>query len=305
MTFPEPAKVSNNGLTGHLTSGTFLSISQELTPKTQVGLKNRFVMGVVTVSLKPSLMSKHKSLNANNASQTSQHIALVLILVFITASQTRGQTKQDPHRPACHAARCLKIKSFLKSHYCGASPYGNGPDDGCLIKVPTKPNDSVTVKADYKCDWDEQKQTTRCQQYGQPSLAVRRALVGELHRLGMPENPHGEIYYTVWESAKLGWTLAAADYSRQDGDSIELCEVLVILDANLQVTVLRQQLLQKTDADVSDVTQWSLLDIMDSDGVGRVEVVLGADAYEDHWLEVISVHDGTVQTVFSGLGYYL
>jgi hypothetical protein len=34
-------------------------------------------------------------------------------------------------------------------------------------------------------------------------------------------------------------------------------------------------------------------------------VILVGDAYEDHWLEVISVHDGSAKTIFSGLGYYL
>ena len=38
---------------------------------------------------------------------------------------------------------------------------------------------------------------------------------------------------------------------------------------------------------------------------GQVDVVLVGDAYEDHWLEVISVGNGTAKTIFSGLGYYL
>jgi hypothetical protein len=39
---------------------------------------------------------------------------------------------------------------------------------------------------------------------------------------------------------------------------------------------------------------------------GRQEVILEGDSYEDHWLEVLGVPDHlTVETIFSGLGFYL
>ena len=43
-------------------------------------------------------------------------------------------------------------------------------------------------------------------------------------------------------------------------------------------------------------------------GCGRdrhLEVVLEGDAYENHWFEVVRIHDGSFKTIFTGLGYYL
>jgi len=55
-----------------------------------------------------------------------------------------------------------------------------------------------------------------------------------------------------------------------------------------------------------DVTDWTLLDLADTRGGGHVDVILVGDAYEDHWLEVISVNNGSAKTIFFlGLGYYL
>jgi len=36
-----------------------------------------------------------------------------------------------------------------------------------------------------------------------------------------------------------------------------------------------------------------------------MEFVLRGDAYENHWLEVVSVQGDSFKTIFSGLGYYL
>ncbi len=69
--------------------------------------------------------------------------------------------------------------------------------------------------------------------------------------------------------------------------------------------VLRELRLQNTDEDVKSVTEWSLIDLADVGADGSVNVILEGDAYEDHWLEVVSVRDGAPKTIFSGLGYYL
>ena len=37
----------------------------------------------------------------------------------------------------------------------------------------------------------------------------------------------------------------------------------------------------------------------------EIKILLKGDEYEDHWLEVIRVHGGHAETIFSGLGYYL
>jgi len=96
-----------------------------------------------------------------------------------------------------------------------------------------------------------------------------------------------------------------AYHSRSVGPDLELCEVIVVVDESSHVTVLRKLPFQKTDADVPTVTQWAPVGIADVDGEGHEDVVLEGDAYENYWLEVISVRDGSPKTVFSGLGYYL
>ena len=121
----------------------------------------------------------------------------------------------------------------------------------------------------------------------------------------MPLKAKGPTYFTVWKSASSGWSLAAADYSRLRGNDIELCQVIVIIDRNSQVLVLRQLPFKKVDADVNTVTQWFPLDLADVEGNGQVDVILEADAYENHWLEVVSVRDEAVETIFSGLGYQI
>ncbi|SRR6266404_115543 len=89
------------------------------------------------------------------------------------------------------------------------------------------------------------------------------------------------------------------------GSDIELCEVVAVVDQNAHVTVLRKLPLKKTDVDVPGVTERTPLDLADTRGTGQLDVILVGDAYENHWLEVISVHNGSARTIFSGLGYYL
>jgi hypothetical protein len=92
-----------------------------------------------------------------------------LLSLFVLSALASVQAERDPHRPACVDSHCRKIRSFLRAHYCGASPFGNGPDDGCEIKRVEKPGTGVEVLADYKCEWSESKQAAQCEQHGQPS----------------------------------------------------------------------------------------------------------------------------------------
>jgi len=159
------------------------------------------------------------------------------------------------------------------------------------------------VTAGFDCKWVEDAR--KCEQRGQPSPSVRSILIGELRRLGLPARAPGQIYFTEWESTSSGWFLAAADYDYLKGDDLTLCEVIAITDQNSHVHVLRKVPFQKTGAVKPEVTTWSAIDLADVDGDGHIDVILEGDAYEDHWLEVDSVRDGSFRTIFSGLGYYL
>jgi hypothetical protein len=241
----------------------------------------------------------------NSSVSTTRILVAVLLSLFAVSAYANPQEENDPHRPACSTATCRKIKSFLKAHYCGESPSGNGPDDGCEIKFPKKPQNGVEVLADYHCEWNAAKQDSVCRQTGQPSASVRGILFSELRRLGLPANASGQTHFYVMKSVASGWSVAGAEYSHKVGDDIGLCEVILMIDQNSHVTVLRELLFQKTDVDVPKVTEWFPVDLADVDGDGQMDVILEGDAYEDHWLEVVSLHNGSPQTVFSGLGYYL
>jgi hypothetical protein len=226
---------------------------------------------------------------------------LILLLTF--GGQLKGQAEKDPHRPTCTSAGCRKIRSFLKAHYCGESPAGNGPDDGCEIRPPKKLGTGFKVKADFDCKWVDG--VRKCQQNGQPSSEVRNILLGELRKLGLPAKANGQIYFTFWESTRSGWSLAAADYHHSAGNDLTLCQVIVTIDQNSHAHIMRKVRFQKTDADKPTVTTWSPIDLADVNGDGHIDVVLEGDAYEDHWFEVDSVEDSSSHTIFSGLGYYL
>ncbi|HTC64706.1 MAG TPA: hypothetical protein VK709_17830 [Candidatus Saccharimonadales bacterium] len=212
---------------------------------------------------------------------------------------------QDEHRFDCTTVACGKIKAYSKRHYCGKAQVGNGPDDSCDIESARKIQNGVEVEADYRCEWNETKQDAVCKEIGHPSLSVRRILHDELRKLGLPDIAPGKIRFNVMKSLTSGWLVAGADYSYKSGADLDLCEVIALIDKDSQVTVLRKSLFQKTDIDVPNVTEWSVLDIADVEGTGQMEIVLEGDAYEDHWLEVIRLHAGSPLTVFSGLGYYL
>ena len=234
-----------------------------------------------------------------------RNVVAALWLLFVVGVCVNAQIKKDPHRPTCSTALCRKIRSYLRTHYCGQSPFGNGPGDGCDIKSPKMPRNGVDFLANYHCEWNETKKDSECKQNGQPSASVRNLLFQELVRLGLPSNANGQTHFDVLKPGASSWSVAAAAYSHTVGEEIELCQVIVIIDQNSHVTVLRELPFQKADIDVPEVTQWSLVDLADVDGDGQVDVILEGDAYENHWLEVVSLKNESPQTVFSGLGYYL
>lgn len=230
---------------------------------------------------------------------------MMVFWLIVADARLDAQTEKDPHRPACTDASCRKIRAFLKKHYCGESPAGNGPDESCDLRDRNKRSADVKVIADYNCEWNASKEAAECTQHGQVTPELRTILVRELQKLGVPAKSPGDTYFTVWESARAGWSLTQAYYSHRIGSDIELCEVVAVVDQNAHLTVLRKLPLRKTDVDVPDVTAWTPLDLADARGEGQVDVILVGDAYEDHWLEVISVQNGSAKTIFSGLGYYL
>lgn len=231
-------------------------------------------------------------------------IATALFLCALP-TPTAQQNNKDPNRPPCTSSHCRTTERFLKAHYCGASPFANGPDDGCQLKTIEKPQKSVRVVADYRCAWDEVKRTAKCVQNGEPPPAIRGILMSELHHLGLPEKATGQTWFTVWKPSNSSWSLAVAYYSRQSGDDLWLCEVIAVIDENSRAIVIDTLLYQKTDIDTPDVTQWATVDIADVEGAGRDDIILEGDAYEDHWLQVVRVQDGAARIIFSGLGYYL
>ncbi len=228
-------------------------------------------------------------------------LAASLIALLAFAAEVVGQDSKDPHRPPCAGVECRRVKSFVKAHYCG-KPQGNGPDDGCEIRIPKKrPN--IKVTANYECKWVDG--IRHCQQHGQPSSEQRSALVGELQRLGLPTGAKGPTYFTVWQPSGSDWTLVEAYYDHIVGSDVTLCQVIAIVDKDSRLSVLRKVRFQETNANKNTVTTWSPLDLADANGDGEIDVILEADAYEDHWIEVDRMKGGSFQTIFSGLGYYL
>ena len=171
---------------------------------------------------------------------------LVTIAFNIVAlGQEGGPSEKDPHRPPCTSAQCRKLKSFVKTHYCGA-PEGNGPDDSCEIREPKK-RLNVKVTANYDCKWVDG--VRNCKQLGEPSVELRGILVGELRRLGLPAKAKGRTYFTVWQPIGLDWSLAEAYYDDLEGSDLTFCQVIAIVEQNSHVSVLRKVPFQKTDAD--------------------------------------------------------
>ena len=97
---------------------------------------------------------------------------------------TSVQSQEDPHRPACTNQSCKQIEAFLKKHYCGESPAGNGPDESCDLRDRAKRSSGVTVIADYDCEWSETTNAADCKQQGQITPQLRTILFRELQQLG-------------------------------------------------------------------------------------------------------------------------
>jgi len=122
---------------------------------------------------------------------------------------------------------------------------------------------------------------------------------------GLPVKAEKDVNFIIWEAASSGWSLVWANYEHVNGDDLTLCQVIVVIRSSGQPSILRKVPFQKTDADVPLVTTWFPVDIADVDGDGQKEIILEGEAYENHWLEVVGMQDGSSKTIFSGLGYYL
>src|SRR6476659_7758538 len=94
-----------------------------------------------------------------------KHSLAALVSVFLASASPMAAAERDPHRPACRDDQCRKMESYLRAHYCGESPYGDGPPSGCKIAVPPGPRPGVEVLADFGCDWSDLKQQMECKQH--------------------------------------------------------------------------------------------------------------------------------------------
>jgi len=232
-------------------------------------------------------------------------LAAVVMLLCIVPAHLNGQREKDPHRPACTSAPCQKIETFLRSKFCGASPFGNGSRNGCDTRSARQLLTGVTVIAAFDCEWSVSDGRPKCRQRSGPSPAVRSLLLREMRRLGLPASAEKDIYFTVWQPSSAKWFLAAADYGHANGGDLALCQVIVVVGPGGHVQVLRKVQFQKTNADKPTVTTWFPMGIADVDGDSQLEIIMEGDAHEDHWLEVDQMKAGSFRKVFSGLGYYL
>lgn len=232
-------------------------------------------------------------------------LAALVMLLGILCPQLKGQREKDPHRPACTSASCQKIESFLKANFCGASPFGNGPRNGCDTRAAKQLITGVKVLAAFDCEWNVTNGRPKCRQRSEPSPSIRTILLREMRRLGLSARAEKDIYFTVWQPSSAKWLLAAADYGQANGSDLALCQVIVVIGADGRVQTLRKVRFQKTNADKSTVTTWFPLGIADVGSDGQLDIILEGDAYENHWFEVDQMQAGSFRKVYSGLGYYL
>ena len=232
-------------------------------------------------------------------------LAAIVMALCILAPHLKGQHANHPHRPPCTSASCQKIESFLRAHFCGASPFGNGPKNGCDTRYAKQLLTGVNVTAAFDCETNVTNGRPKCRQRTEPPPAIRNILLREMRRLGLPPKAEKDIYFTVWQPSSAKWFLAAADYGQASGGELALCQVILVVGTGGHLQTLRKVQFQKTNADAHTVTTWFPMGIADADGDGQLEIILEGDAYEDHWLEVDKMQAGSFRKVFSGLGYYL
>jgi hypothetical protein len=126
-----------------------------------------------------------------------------------------------------------------------------------------------------------------------------------MRKIGLPDQMRSKVFFTLWRVVRSGDFVTDAYYQQTDKSELTLCQVIAVFDGRAGVTLPRKIPFQKTDAAVPTTTQWSLIDVADVDGDGKPDVILQADSYENHWLEVDELEGLNWKTVFSGLGYYL
>lgn len=228
---------------------------------------------------------------------------MTLLLLALPGFFCEAAAERDPHRPPCTTQSCKTIKRFVKARYCGESPFGNGPDDGCEIRHPIH-NENVRVIADYRCDWNERTQSSNCRVRREAPVQIVAALRRELLRLGLSKAADKDVHIRVWTPASGRFKLAQASYDQVKGLKLTLCDIIVVFADPTAMHIVREVRCHTTDADVPTGTTWTPIDITAVDG--SESIVLEGDSYEDHWLEVVKVGDDlSTNTVFSGLGYYL
>ncbi len=232
-------------------------------------------------------------------------VLAALVMLLFTLPQLKGQREKDPHRPLCTSTACQKIESFLRAHFCGVSPFGNGPRNGCDTRSAKQLLTAVNVLAAFDCEWSVNDGRPKCRQRSAPPQAIRSMLLEEMRRLGLPAKAEKDIYFTVWQPTSTKWLLAAADYGQANDSELALCQVIVVVSPGGRVQAVRKVQFQKTNADKPTVTTWFPMGIADVDGDGELEIILEGDAHEDHWLEVDKMQGGFFRKIFSGLGYYL
>ncbi len=224
----------------------------------------------------------------------SSAICLLLAAVYPQA---------DTHRRPCRNQECKEIRDFVKAHYCGESPFGNGPDQSCRVPNELRRSSDVQFKATFVCEINDAENELVCKQKGSIPSVLRDALSERMHRLGLPEQIDSKVLFSQMTSGSTGWSLLQASYQElQDGDLRE-CDVLAASDAESRIYVLHSVACQSTDFEKPLVTNWSPVDIANIDG--RQEFILLGDSYEDHWFEAFDIRNGVPTLAFSGLGYYL
>ena len=232
-----------------------------------------------------------------------KYCVLALIFCFSFSIPSFSQNSRDPHRFSCSNTECRVVRNFIKVHFCGASPFGNGPKDGCDIPVPKANALSATVTADFNCDWEARNSASQCKQSGEVPLEVRSKLLEQMHLAGLPNTVDQQVVFAIRTSKTTGARIVLANYDHATGDDLWLCEILAITAVNQPLSVLKKVVYQKTDFEVPTLTTWFPVDIFNLSG-HEVFLFLG-DAYEKHWFEAVEAKNGEYETAFTGLGYYL